>query len=52
MNMEQRDYFNKLYHGTNEVINELCSEGSYQEGTYVLYINNWFKIHSELVHFK
>lgn len=40
MNMEQRDYFNKLYHGTNEVINELCSEGSYQEGTYVLYINN------------
>ncbi|ETN58328.1 hypothetical protein AND_010090 [Anopheles darlingi] len=34
MNIHQRDHFNKLYHGTNEVIHELCEEGSYQEGTY------------------
>uniref|UniRef100_A0A2M3ZEH8 Putative secreted peptide n=1 Tax=Anopheles braziliensis TaxID=58242 RepID=A0A2M3ZEH8_9DIPT len=31
MNIHQRDHFNKLYHGTNEVIHELCEEGSYQE---------------------
>lgn len=37
MNIHQRDHFNKLYHGTNEVIHELCEEGPYQEGTYVLY---------------
>lgn len=33
MNIHQRDHFNKLYHGTNEVIHELCEEGPYQEGT-------------------
>uniref|UniRef100_A0A6E8W379 Uncharacterized protein n=1 Tax=Anopheles coluzzii TaxID=1518534 RepID=A0A6E8W379_ANOCL len=37
MNIHQRDHFNKLYHGTNEVIHELCEEGPYQEGTYVLH---------------
>ncbi|XP_055530700.1 uncharacterized protein LOC129721782 [Wyeomyia smithii] len=31
MNIHQRDHFNKLYHGTNEVIRELCEEGPYQE---------------------
>ncbi|XP_055619309.1 uncharacterized protein LOC129764348 [Toxorhynchites rutilus septentrionalis] len=31
MNIHQRDHFNKLYHGTYEVINELCEEGPYQE---------------------
>ncbi|XP_035898241.1 uncharacterized protein LOC118505894 [Anopheles stephensi] len=31
MNIHQRDHFNKLYHGTNEVIHELCEEGPYQE---------------------
>ncbi|KFB37730.1 AGAP011666-PA-like protein [Anopheles sinensis] len=36
MNIHQRDHFNKLYHGTNEVIHDLCEEGPYQEGTYVL----------------
>uniref|UniRef100_A0A182J239 Uncharacterized protein n=1 Tax=Anopheles atroparvus TaxID=41427 RepID=A0A182J239_ANOAO len=34
MNIHQRDHFNKLYHGTNEVIHELCEEGPYQEGTH------------------
>ncbi|XP_058126350.1 uncharacterized protein LOC131285596 [Anopheles ziemanni] len=31
MNIHQRDHFNKLYHGTNEVIHDLCEEGPYQE---------------------
>ncbi|XP_055598434.1 uncharacterized protein LOC129748011 [Uranotaenia lowii] len=31
MNIHQRDHFNKLYHGTNEVIHELCEEGPYQK---------------------
>lgn len=31
MNIHQREHFNKLYHGTNEVIHELCEEGPYQE---------------------
>lgn len=31
MNIHQREHFNKLYHGTHEVIHELCQEGPYQE---------------------
>ncbi|XP_050091931.1 uncharacterized protein LOC126575332 [Anopheles aquasalis] len=31
MNIHQRAHFNKLYHGTSEVIHELCEEGTYQE---------------------
>ncbi|KXJ77013.1 hypothetical protein RP20_CCG008493 [Aedes albopictus] len=34
MNIHQREHFNKLYHGTHEVIHELCQEGPYQEGTH------------------
>lgn len=37
MNQEQRKHFNELYHGTGEVIHELCdTDSKYQEGTYVL----------------
>ena len=41
MSMKQRTHFNKLFHGTGEVIHELCEDGPYQEGTYVFvnYIN-------------
>lgn len=35
MNQEQRNHFNQLYHGTGEVIHELCEDTKYQEGTYV-----------------
>ncbi|XP_037033664.1 uncharacterized protein LOC119072520 isoform X2 [Bradysia coprophila] len=31
MNLHQRTHFNKLYHGTGEVIHELCEDGPYQE---------------------
>lgn len=31
MNIHQREHFNKLYLGTNDVIHELCEEGPYQE---------------------
>lgn len=33
MNQEQRVHFNQLYHGTGEVIHELCEDTKYQEGT-------------------
>ncbi|GAB0095740.1 uncharacterized protein DMENIID0001_111580 [Sergentomyia squamirostris] len=31
MSIYQRDHFNKLYHGTSQVIHELCEEGPNQE---------------------
>lgn len=37
MNPQEREHFNKLYFGTNEMIKDLCSEGSYQEGTCVCF---------------
>lgn len=40
MSINQRQHFNKLYQGTSEVIHELCTEGAYQEGTYVFYYGN------------
>ncbi|GAB0099526.1 uncharacterized protein DMENIID0001_153980 [Sergentomyia squamirostris] len=30
MTLQQRNHFNKLYHGTNQVIRDLCREGQYQ----------------------
>lgn len=30
MTMTQRDHFNKLYHGTSQVIKDLCDVGDYQ----------------------
>lgn len=39
MDKDHRAHFHKLYHGTGEVIRELCEDGPYQEGTYVLYLN-------------
>lgn len=37
MSQHEREHFNKLYFGTNEMIKDLCSEGAYQEGTYVIF---------------
>lgn len=37
MSQQERDHFNKLYYGTNVMIKDLCSEGAYQEGTYVIF---------------
>lgn len=37
MSQQEREHFNKLYFGTNEMIKELCSDGSYQQGTYVIF---------------
>lgn len=38
---ENRYHFNQLYHGTGEVIHELCdSDSKYQEGTYVFLLQN------------
>lgn len=34
MTMAQRNHFNKLYHGTGDIVHELCEEGPYQEGTF------------------
>jgi hypothetical protein len=31
MTLEQRNNFNKLYTGTNQVIKDLCKEGEYQD---------------------
>lgn len=31
MTLQQRNHFNKLYHGTNQVIRDLCKEGQYQD---------------------
>lgn len=45
MSITQRQHFNKLYQGTSEVIHELCSEGAYQEGTYVFYYGNQLQPH-------
>lgn len=44
MSITQRQHFNKLYQGTSEVIHELCTEGSYQEGTYVFYYGTGFSL--------
>uniref|UniRef100_A0A1L8DNY5 Putative conserved secreted protein n=1 Tax=Nyssomyia neivai TaxID=330878 RepID=A0A1L8DNY5_9DIPT len=30
MSLQHRNHFNKLYHGTNQVIRDLCREGHYQ----------------------
>lgn len=39
MDQDHRKHFNELYHGTGEVIHELCDTNSkYQEGTYVFSI--------------
>lgn len=41
MNQDQRIHFNQLYHGTGEVIHELCdTDSKYQEGTYVFLLQN------------
>ena len=32
MTLTQRDEFNRIYQGTNEVIRDLCKNGSYQDG--------------------
>lgn len=37
MSQQEREHFNKIYAGTNEMIRDLCSEGQYQEGTYVIF---------------
>lgn len=37
MSQQEREHFNKLYYGTNMMIKDLCSEGAYQEGTYVIF---------------
>lgn len=31
MTLSQRDHFNKLYHGTSQVINDLCNNDDYQK---------------------
>lgn len=31
MTLPQRDQFNRIYQGTNEVIKDLCREGEYQD---------------------
>ncbi|XP_023171241.1 uncharacterized protein LOC111599728 [Drosophila hydei] len=31
MDLQQRNQFNKLYHGTNQFIRDLCSKGEFQE---------------------
>jgi hypothetical protein len=31
MTLDQRNNFNKLYQGTNQVIKDLCKEGDYQD---------------------
>lgn len=31
MTLQQRNQFNKMYHGTNQVIRDLCKEGQYQD---------------------
>lgn len=31
MTLTQRDQFNRIYQGTNEVIKDLCREGEYQD---------------------
>jgi hypothetical protein len=37
MSQQERQHFQKLYFGTNEMIKDLCAEGTYQEGTYVIF---------------
>lgn len=32
MDLQQRNQFNKLYHGTNQFIRDLCNKGEFQEG--------------------
>lgn len=32
MNVDQRQHFNLLYHGTGELIHELCEDDQYQKG--------------------
>lgn len=32
MDLQHRNQFNKLYHGTNQYIRDLCSEGKFQQG--------------------
>lgn len=34
MNQQQRAHFHQLYHGTSEVIHDLCQDGEYREGEY------------------
>ncbi|CRK91277.1 CLUMA_CG004956, isoform A [Clunio marinus] len=36
MSQHEREHFRKLYFGTNEMIKDLCSEGTYQEGTLII----------------
>uniref|UniRef100_A0A1B0DBC4 Uncharacterized protein n=1 Tax=Phlebotomus papatasi TaxID=29031 RepID=A0A1B0DBC4_PHLPP len=35
MSLQHRNHFNKLYHGTNQVIRDLCREGHYQNGEFL-----------------
>lgn len=44
MTPDQRQHFNLLYHGTGELIHELCEESGYQRGTFL--INFVIKSHS------
>lgn len=32
MDLQQRNQFNKLYHGTNQFIRDLCNKGEFQDG--------------------
>ena len=34
MDLQQRDQFNKLYHGTNQFIRDLCNKGEFQDGKF------------------
>ena len=50
MSLHQREHFNQLYEGTNQMIHDLCKEGSYQEGTYVFYIIDFlFAVYEQLL---
>uniref|UniRef100_A0A1A9V4X6 Uncharacterized protein n=1 Tax=Glossina austeni TaxID=7395 RepID=A0A1A9V4X6_GLOAU len=52
MDLQQRNQFNKLYHGTNQFIRDLCNKGEFQDavGGYTrhavtnLLINEYMKI--------
>lgn len=38
MDLQQRNHFNTLYHGTNRFIKDLCTEGKFQDGMTWLYL--------------
>lgn len=51
MDPEQRQHFNLLYHGTGELIHELCEESGYQKGMILIgpFWNIFFKLHNVCV---